>query len=166
MLWSFPARAQPPIVDGVKWTLAAFRISDASANVIQSAADPAIGQSAPAVVVGVGLGSVTVDARSLDDPESDPPEDVRAGSAAGGAAESPRSSRLEVGTASLPPALAEAFVLAAAPRSFLAQPEPLKCTAGAANPLRIAAPHLGHAAGPWPWIPWTTSISCPQAVQM
>ena len=37
-----------------------------------------------------------------------------------------------------------------AERSFLAQPEPLKCTAGAENPLRIvpSAPQLGQNLGP------------------
>jgi hypothetical protein len=44
MLWSRPTRAQPPIVDVVKWTFAAARMACASDRVIQSAAD-GIGQS-------------------------------------------------------------------------------------------------------------------------
>lgn len=36
MLWSLPARAQPPIVEGRKRTFAASRIWAASASVIQS----------------------------------------------------------------------------------------------------------------------------------
>ena len=44
MLWSRPTRAHPPIVDVVKWTLAAARMACASARVIQSAAE-GIGQS-------------------------------------------------------------------------------------------------------------------------
>ena len=45
MLWSRPARAQPPIVDGVKWTFVAARISAASARVIQSVGAGHRGQS-------------------------------------------------------------------------------------------------------------------------
>jgi len=63
------------------------------------------------------------------------------------------------------PAFAPAFVEAAARRSFFAQPEPLKWTAGTFNALRIGPPQTGHAAGPLPWIPWTTSIRCPQSLQ-
>jgi hypothetical protein len=63
MLDSRPVRAQAPIVLGRKWTLAAARISDASARVIQSAA--AIAYSAagsgafasPARVEGAGVDS-------------------------------------------------------------------------------------------------------------
>ncbi len=50
-------------------------------------------------------------------------------------------------------------------RSFFAQPDPLKCTAGGAKTLRIRPPHSGHADGPWSWTPWTTSIRWPQFVQ-
>ena len=45
MLWSRPTRAQPPIVEVVKWTFAAARMACASDRVIQSAAE-GIGQSA------------------------------------------------------------------------------------------------------------------------
>jgi hypothetical protein len=50
-------------------------------------------------------------------------------------------------------------------RSFFAQPDPLKWTAGAEIDLRIVAPHTGQCDGPWPWTPWTTSTSWPQAEQ-
>jgi hypothetical protein len=45
-------------------------------------------------------------------------------------------------------------------RSFLAQPEPLKCTAGVATALRIvpSAPHAGQNLGPSASIRWITSI--------
>jgi hypothetical protein len=56
--------------------------------------------------------------------------------------------------------------LAAAPRSFFAQPDPLKWTDGAeivflTGPL----PHKGHAAGGSAWTPWITSNRRPQAAQ-
>ncbi len=44
---------------------------------------------------------------------------------------------------------------AAADRSFLAHPEPLKWTAGVTNPLRIepSIPQFGQNRGPPSWIP-------------
>lgn len=65
----------------------------------------------------------------------------------------------------LDPLRAAAFVWLLARRSFLAQPEPLKCTAGEESSLRIAPPHVAHASGPWPLTPWTTSTTRPQTVQ-
>jgi hypothetical protein len=59
-------------------------------------------------------------------------------------------------SASLAAALAEALVLAPEPpRSFLAQPVPLKWTAGAANCLRMvaSAPHEGQNRGPGSLMP-------------
>src|SRR4029453_8669041 len=54
MLWSFPVRAQPPIVDGVNRTLACSRISADSLSVIQSLAEGmAVAQSEPDEVVVV-----------------------------------------------------------------------------------------------------------------
>jgi len=52
-------------------------------------------------------------------------------------------------------------------RSFLAQPEPLKCTAGVATALRIlpSAPHAGQNLGPSASIRWITSIRFRQAAQ-
>jgi hypothetical protein len=57
--------------------------------------------------------------------------------------------------------------LAAAARSFFAQPEPLKCTADVVMPLRIepSAPHAGQNLGPASWIPWITSVTSPQRAQ-
>jgi hypothetical protein len=46
-----------------------------------------------------------------------------------------------------------------APRSFFAHPDPLKWIVGVANDLRIAPPQTLQCDGPWPWTPWTTSIS-------
>lgn len=45
-------------------------------------------------------------------------------------------------------------------RSFLAQPEPLKWTAGGANALRSvpSAPQAGQNRGPGSLIPWITSV--------
>ena len=64
---------------------------------------------------------------------------------------------------SWPPSV-ELFEAALARRSFLAQPEPLKWTAGAAMALRIGPePHKGHAAGGSAWTPWITSNRRPQA---
>jgi hypothetical protein len=64
------------------------------------------------------------------------------------------------------------LVSAAAPtrvparRSFLAQPDPLKWTAGAAMALRTGpAPHSGQDAGGSAWTPWMTSNLRPQAAQ-
>jgi hypothetical protein len=56
-------------------------------------------------------------------------------------------------------ALAAARVLLDAPRSFFAQPDPLKWIAGAANCLRIdpSAPQLGQNWGPGSLIPWRMS---------
>jgi hypothetical protein len=52
-------------------------------------------------------------------------------------------------------------------RSFLAQPEPLKCTVGDVRALCIvpSAPHAGQNRGPGAWMPWMTSVRCRQAVQ-
>jgi hypothetical protein len=54
----------------------------------------------------------------------------------------------------------------AARRSFLAQPEPLKWTAGAAMALRTGPfPHNGQLPGGSSWSPWITSKRRPQAAQ-
>jgi len=54
------------------------------------------------------------------------------------------------------------------PRSFFAQPEPLKWIAGAANCLRIvpSLPHEGQKCGPGSLIPWRMSDRWSQAVHM
>jgi len=52
-------------------------------------------------------------------------------------------------------------------RSFLAQPEPLKWTAGVANDFRSvpSAPQTGQKRGPGASMPWMTSVVCPQFEQ-
>ena len=52
-------------------------------------------------------------------------------------------------------------------RSFLAQPEPLKCTVGGAKALRKvpSAPQAGQNRGPGSLIPWITSVRSPQFEQ-
>jgi hypothetical protein len=148
MLWTFPSRAHPPIVDVVKWTLAAARIAWASDRVIQSDPD-GIDQSPPAVGSGVGVelfvegeldGGVSLAGASVsllfdDDPSVpafDPPVDD----------------------------------LVAARRSFFAQPDPLKWIAGAANALRTGPdPHNGQVVGGSAWTPWMTSNRRPHAAQ-
>jgi hypothetical protein len=47
------------------------------------------------------------------------------------------------------------------PRSFFAQPLPLKWTAGATNAFVMvpSAPHSGQNFGPWSLIPWITSVT-------
>ena len=53
------------------------------------------------------------------------------------------------------------------PRSFFAQPEPLKWMVGGANSLRIvpASPHEGQKSGPGSLRPWRMSVRWSQAVQ-
>jgi hypothetical protein len=55
--------------------------------------------------------------------------------------------------------------LIAEPRSFFAQPVPLKWIAGAVKPFVIvpSAPHSGQNRGPWSFIPWITSVRWRQA---
>ena len=59
-----------------------------------------------------------------------------------------------------------AFALAAVAvdeRSFLAQPDPLKCTAGAVIALRSGRPQTGQVVGPSAVTEWITSIRWPFA---
>ena len=50
----------------------------------------------------------------------------------------------------------------AAPRSFFAQPLPLKCTVGGAKALRTGdAPQIGQTLGPSAVTEWMTSNRCP-----
>jgi hypothetical protein len=168
MLCSLPSRAQPPIVDVVKWTLAAASKARASDTVIQSVAD-GIAQSPP-------------DAAGLLDPE--PPE----GSAlafdpdpvpldgfafspvvppppAFAAAPEPASVELESAEPESSLAGSDPDRAAAADRrSFLAQPEPLKWIEGAEIALRTGPePHSGQLVGGASWTPWITSKRRPQA---
>jgi hypothetical protein len=56
-----------------------------------------------------------------------------------------------------------AALLRAALRSFFAQPDPLKWTAGAATALRTGPPwQTGQVVGPSACTPWITSNRCPQ----
>jgi hypothetical protein len=66
-----------------------------------------------------------------------------------------------------PPERAEAARVALDARSFLAQPLPLKCTAGVLKPLCSvpSAPHAGQKRGPSALMPWMTSVTRPQALQ-
>lgn len=64
------------------------------------------------------------------------------------------------------PVVGAAFDPAAVRRSFFAQPDPLKWTAGAETALRIGPdPHSGHAAGGPAWRPWMASNRRPHAEQ-
>ena len=53
------------------------------------------------------------------------------------------------------------------PRSFFAQPDPLKWIVGGANSLRIvpSSPHEGQKRGPGSFRPWRMSVRWSQAVQ-
>jgi hypothetical protein len=55
----------------------------------------------------------------------------------------------------------------AAPRSFFAQPEPLKWIVGGANCLRsvCSAPHVGQNSGAGSLSPWRMSVFVPQLEQ-
>jgi hypothetical protein len=65
-----------------------------------------------------------------------------------------------------PPDRADAARVALDARSFLAQPLPLKCTAGVLKPLCSvpSAPHAGQKRGPSALIPWMTSVTRPHAL--
>jgi hypothetical protein len=54
----------------------------------------------------------------------------------------------------------------AAPRSFFAQPLPLKWNVGGAKPFRTGpSPQTGQRSGPGALTPWITSKRCPQWAQ-
>jgi hypothetical protein len=153
MLWIFPSRAQPAIVDVVKWTFAAARMSRASDRVIQSAAD-GIAQSAPAggdafnAPDGFDVG--VLDSALVPFVVAVPPS---------------LPEELDAVPASAP-SLAVSVDRAALRRSFFAQPEPLKWTAGAAIAFRTGPdPHSGHAAGGSACTPWIASNRRPHAAQ-
>jgi hypothetical protein len=61
----------------------------------------------------------------------------------------------------------EAFVPLDPPRSFFAQPDPLKWIVGGANSFRIvpSLPHDGQNCGPGALRPWRMSVRWSQAVQ-
>lgn len=151
MLWTFPARAHPPIVAARNRTFAADRIPAASSSVIQSVAAGGIDQSSPGAVFPVEavLDSVAVVV------------------AAGDAAPSPAA--LSLGGFSPDAALAAAFVrlALAVDRSFFAHPEPLKWMAGVESAFRIvpSAPHTGQNRGPASLMLWITSVRFRQFAQ-
>ena len=66
-----------------------------------------------------------------------------------------------------PPSVADFLpAVAAARRSFFAQPEPLKTIVGGAKALRTGPdPHDGQVSGEGSWTPWMTSKRRPQAAQ-
>ena len=130
MLCSRPTRAHPPIVDVVKWTLAAARISCASESVIQSAADgivqsevligafdgaPDFDGLAASVEASPSLAAVDADDVAASDDEPEALVDALLSE--------PRSEPRSDESSSLRPD--EAPDLTVALRSFFAQPEPL-----------------------------------------
>jgi hypothetical protein len=129
MLWSFPERAQRASVERLTATLAAPRISAASARLIQSVAARGTrspGQSSAPVVTDADVESL-VELPEAGGVAAAPPSEVVVGASLDGA----------------PPLLD-----AAARASTLAQPLPLKWMAGALSALRISPPQASQAAGP------------------
>jgi hypothetical protein len=128
--------------------------------------------------VAAGIAQSVLDPTVFDDPDGfvEPvdeslgvafePSDVAFGPSEG---PSPEPAVAPAGTSpasepSVPEPAAPAF--APARRSFLAQPDPLKWTAGAAIALRTGPnPHNGQDAGGSAWTPWITSNRRPQAAQ-
>jgi len=127
MLWSRPSRAHAPIVDVVKWTLAALRMACASERVIQSAAE-GIGQSE----VGAGGFDDGPDACALAVDVDDDVDDDSAFPLAAGTAVlvSPSDDEDALSAPDEPESpdpsspFEDAPDLIAARRSFLAQPVP------------------------------------------
>jgi hypothetical protein len=94
------------------------------------------------------------------DPDPEPSEPVFAGVALS-PLEDPLSDPVEE-----PPSepLEDDDFRALAPRSFFAQPDPLKWIVGAVNALRMSVlPQTGQLAGPASLTPWSTSKRCPLA---
>jgi hypothetical protein len=83
------------------------------------------------------------------------------------AAASPVLAVADVSEAAAAPAALVRAVLAD-DRSFLAQPEPLKCTVGAENAFVSvpSAPHAGQKRGPASLMPWMNSVRVRQFEQM
>jgi hypothetical protein len=195
MLDSRPDRAHAPIVSGRNLTLAAARMSAASPSVIQSAAagtgqpslrlddrdsdeldepeepDEPLEPEEPLELEEPPEPDEpdepeapedsdepeepdAPDFDPLDSPDPEPPSD------------DPFDPPSLPESPDLAPAAA-ARVALALPRSFLAQPEPLKWIVGAANCLRRvpSRPHDGQNCGAGSLIPWRMSERWPQAVQ-
>lgn len=124
MLCNRPERAQPPMVDARKWTLAAARISAASARVIQSVG-AAIGQSEVVDAPDVDGFSVVFDADVSDD-AADPDPDFLGDDPEVSVSDDVAASLVEPSSEpdAAPPTF-EAPEAAVVRRSFLAQPDPL-----------------------------------------
>jgi outer membrane biosynthesis protein TonB len=188
MLDSLPERAQDPIVSGRNLTLAAARISAASASVIQSAAAGIGGQSPPEPDEPPEPDDPDEppesDEREPDEPDSDerepeepeesepddepepepePDPDDPSPDDDDDEDEDPEPSAPEDD----PSEPLEAFVPLDPPRSFFAQPDPLKWIVGGANSFRIvpSLPHDGQNCGPGSLRPWRMSVRWSQAVQ-
>ena len=95
----------------------------------------------------------------VDGDDNAAPPDPDASGEADEGAPSPRSVPDAAGFASE----SDAAFRAAEPRSFFAQPVPLKWMVGAAMALRTGPPpQTGQVRGPSAWTPWITSNRCPQ----
>jgi hypothetical protein len=142
-----------------------------------------IGQS-PSELVALDVGPPRVDAAAFDDesvsrpvsfpplppeallPEELPLEPLPAAPLAPVPPAAVPPPAPEPTSAASPSLLEPARLRALAWRSFLAQPDPLKWTAGAAIALRTGPePHNGHVVGGSAWTPWITSNRRPQAAQ-
>jgi hypothetical protein len=80
---------------------------------------------------------------------------------------SPEDEELEAPSPEPVAAAALVFEVLAVERSFLAQPEPLKCTAGGTKTLRSvsSAPQVGQNRGAGASIPWMNSVRVEQFEQ-
>lgn len=172
MLWILPSRAQPPMVDVVKWTFEAASNACASDTVIQSVA-AGIGQSADGRAlfddVDVVVEAADLEAGLLGDSVA-PSEELSLEFAAKPSEELSLEVAVPLAASpdsdASPPDPEPAADRLLACRSFFAQPEPLKWTAGAAMALRTGPePHNGQALGGSACTPWMTSNRRPQAAQ-
>jgi hypothetical protein len=163
MLDSFPTRAQPPIVCGRKWTFADARRSEASWRLIQSAAE-GIGRQSPPD--DEDEPSPDEDEPDDEDEDSDfEPDDEPEPEEPDDSPEPPEPPESPEPSDDF--AFDELFPALDPPRSFFAQPEPLKWIVGGANSLRIvpSLPHDGQNWGPGSLRPWRMSVRWSQAVQ-
>jgi len=135
-------------------------IQSVAAGIAQSALDPAVFDDPAGFVepvdaslepLGVAFEPSDVAFEPSDAPSPEPPV-------------APAGTSVDSEPSAPEPEAAPDF--APARRSFLAQPDPLKWTAGAAIALRTGPdPHNGQVAGGSAWTPWITSNRRPQAAQ-
>lgn len=145
------------MVDVVKWTFTAARISWASARVIQS---PALGIGQSPAELELALAPAPAPELLVDD---DAPSVAVAVPLV--APDSVADDPVVAALASVPVDLL-APADAVARRSFFAQPEPLKWMAGGANAFFTGPPpHVGQVDGPSACTPWTASKRVPHAAQ-